>query len=87
MSDVEHIIKDSGRISGKQQKELLKEPNKRGMHIQQLDPYTKEVIATFDSITTTPVKNVRTSAKSIKKGIANDVVCSGYRWKLYDSNN
>ena len=56
------------------------------MHIQQLDPHTREVIAAFDSITTT-MKNVRTSAKSIKKAIDNDVVCSGYRWKLYDSKN
>jgi len=63
-----------------------KEPNKRSMKIQQLDPYTKEIIATFDSMTTA-VKYVRTSQKSIKKAIANNVVCSGYRWKLYDSSN
>lgn len=60
-----------------------KEPNKRSMQIQQLDPHTREIIATFDSMTTA-VKYVCTSQKSIKKAIANNVVCSGYRWRLLE---
>lgn len=54
---------------------------KRGTKVEQLNPETREVIATYDSFSDA-VKNVKTSAKSIKKAIANNMACSGFRWRL-----
>lgn len=54
---------------------------KRGTQVEQLNPETREVIATFASFNEA-VKHVKTSVKSIKKAVANNMICSGYRWQL-----
>lgn len=62
-------------------------PNKyqhsRGIKIEQIDSETREVIKTYDSYSEV-VKHVVTSAKSVKKASMNDMVCSGYRWRVLD---
>ena len=55
--------------------------NKRGVHVQQLDPETNTVLKTFESITDV-VKELKMSAKTIKKVSDNDTTYGGFKWKI-----